>query len=122
MKNKHFKFCIVDNRNNKVYVSDNFINFLPARESFLVDVDINISNNGVLTIKGYEKEYSLAFDKININNLNKPVEREYIKHYPGFKLFGIQLVKPYDYVYGWFAYEHKHFKTIIINKFEFEII
>ena len=88
----------------------------------MVDTNVNIGDNGVLTIEGYEKEYSLAFDKININNLNKPVEREYIKHYPGFKLFGIQFVKPYDYVYGWFAYEQKHFKTIIMNKFVFEII
>ena len=40
----------------------------------------------------------------------------------GFKLFGIQFTKPYDYVYGCFAYEQKHFKTIIMNKFVFEII
>ena len=112
----------MNNSSNKVYVSDNFINFLPARESFLFDVNINISHNGVLTIEGYEKEYSIAFDKININNLNKSVEREYIKHYPGFKLFGIQFAKPYDYVYGWFVYKQKHFKTIIMNEFVFEII
>ena len=60
--------------------------------------------------------------KANINDLDKPVETKYIKHYPGFKLFGLQFTKPSDYVYGWFAYEQKHFKTIIINKFVFEII
>ena len=54
--------------------------------------------------------------------LDKPVETKYIKHYPGFKLFGIQFTKSYDYVYGWFAYEQKHFKSIIMNKFVFEII
>ena len=121
MKN-HFKFCVVNNSSNKVYVSDNFINFHPAFELLLVDTDVNIGDNGVLTIEGYEKEYSISFEKTNINDLDKPVEREYIKHYPGFKLFGIQFAKPYDYVYGWFAYEQKHFKTIIMNKFVFEII
>ena len=90
----------MNNSSNKVYVSD----------------------NGVLTIEGYKNEYSISFKKTNINDLDKPVETKYIKHYPGFKLFGIQFTKPYDYVYGWFAYEQKHFKTIIMNKFVFEII
>ena len=70
----------------------------------------------------YEKEYSISFEKTNINDLDKPVESNYVKHDKGFKLFGIQFTKPYDYVYGWFAYEQKHFKTIIMNKFVLEII
>lgn len=119
---KHFKFCIVDSRNNEVYVSDNPIDFSPAFETMLVDVDINIDDNGVLTIKGFKKEYSISFEKTNINDLDKPVESKYIKHYPGFNLFGIQFTKPYDYVQGWFAYEQKHPKTIIMNKFMFEIV
>ena len=90
----------MNNSSNKVYVSD----------------------NGVLRIEGYKNEYSISFEKTNINDLDKPVEREYIKHYPGFKLFGIQFTKPYDYVNGWFVYKQKHFKTIIMNKFMFEII
>ena len=118
----HFKFCVVNNSTNKVYVSDNFINFHPAFELLLVDTDVNIGDNGVLTIEGYEKEYSISFEKTNINDLDKPVESNYVKHDKGFKLFGIQFTKPYDYVYGWFAYEQKHFKTIIMNKFVFEII
>ena len=119
----HFKFCVVNNSSNKVYVSDNFINnFHPAFELFLVDTDVNIGDNGVLTIEGYEKEYSISFEKTNINGLDKPVESNYVKHDKGFKLFGIQFAKPYDYVYGWFAYEQKHFKTIIMNKFVLEII
>ena len=119
---EHFNFCVVDSTNNKVYVSDNFIDFRPAFESLLVDTDINIGDNGVLTIEGYEKEYSISFENTNINELDKPVDSKYIKHYSGFKLFGIQFTKPYDYVKGWFAYEEKHPKTIIMNKFMFEII
>ena len=119
---KHFKFCVVNSRNNEVYVSDSYIDFQPVYESFLVDVDININDNGVLTIEGFEKEYSISFEKTNINDLDKPAESKYIKHYPGFKLFGIQFTKPYDYVQGWFAYEQKQPKTIIMNKFMFEII
>jgi hypothetical protein len=119
---KHFKFCVIDSRNNEVYASDNYIDFKPAFESLLIDVDININDNGVMTIEGHEKEYSISFEKTNINDLDKPVESKYIKHYPGFKLFGIQFTKPYDYVQGWYAYEQKHPKTIIMNKFMFEII
>lgn len=119
---KHFTFCVIDSRNNEVYASDNYIDFQPAYESFLVDVDININDNGVMTIEGHEKEYSISFEKTNINDLNKPVESKYIKHYSGFNLFGFQIRKPYDYVQGWFAYEQKHPKTIIMNKFMFEII
>ena len=84
---------------------------------------VYVSYNGVLRIEGYKNEYSISFEKkTNINDLDKPVETKYIKHYPGFKLFGIQFTKSYDYVYGWFSYEQKHFKTIIMNKFVFEII
>lgn len=119
---KHFKFCVIDSKNNEVYASDNYIDFKPAFESLLIDVDININDNGVMTIEGHEKEYSISFEKTNINDLDNPVESKYIKHYRGFKLFGIQLRKPYDYVQGWFAYEQKHPKTIIMNKFMFEII
>ena len=119
---KHFNFCVVNNNNNKVYVSNSYIDFRPAFESCLVDVDINISNNRVITIEGFEKKYSLAFEKININDLNEPVESEYIKHHPGLRLSGIQFIKPYDYVNGWFAYKRKHSKTIVMNKFILEII
>lgn len=119
---KHFNFCVIYSRNNEVYASDNHIDFRPAFESLLVDVDININDNGVMTIEGHEKEYSISLEKTNINDLDKPVESKYIKHYPGFKLFGIQLLKPYDYVKGWFAYENTNPKTIVMNKFMFEII
>lgn len=68
----------MNNSSNKVYVSD----------------------DGVLRIEGYKNEYSISFEKTNINDLDKPVESNYVKHDKGFKLFGIQFTKPYDYVYG----------------------
>ena len=60
---KHFKFCVINSRNNEVYASDNYIDFQPVYESLLIDVDININDNGVMTIEGHEKEYSISFEK-----------------------------------------------------------
>ena len=53
----------MNNSSNKVYVSDNFINFHSAFELLFVDTDVNIGDNGVLTIEGYKNEYSISFKK-----------------------------------------------------------
>ena len=87
-------------------------------ETLIHNVVFHIAD-GILYINGLEDEAHFAEDKISINSLKYKVRERDIRHYDGFKLIGI---KPYDYVYGWWAYEAKNYVSYAFRNFSLKII
>jgi hypothetical protein len=57
----------------------------------------------------------------NILKENEPHESS-IRHNKGFSLFGFYFIKPYDYVYGWYALKETKHKNIVMNKYKIETV
>lgn len=105
-----------------VYVSDKPISVRPAFDTHLRRVAIDIDESGVAVITGDEIQYEFSFEHQKINELeNEPCESS-IKHNKGFSLFGFQFIKPYDYVYGWYALKETKLKKIVMNKYKIETV
>ena len=120
MKTLKYPHCVINN--DKVLLSEHKLSFYPAFETYLENVIININANGVIDICGDKVEYGIVFGKTEISDLDDAPQEDYINHYKGFKLFGFYLIKPYDYVKGWYKLKERKPKRIILNKYKIEVV
>lgn len=120
MKSYSYNHCSI--YKDTIYVSNESIPVRPAFDTCLRNVTINIDESGVAEINGDEIQYEFSFERQKISELeNEPYENS-IKHNRGFRLFGFYLIKPYDYVYGWYALKETKPKKIVMNKYKIEIL
>ena len=120
METLKYKHCVIND--DKVLLSDSKISFRPAFETYLENVIININDNGVIDIYGDKVQCDIVFSKTKISDLDSDPEEDYINHYKGFKLFGFYLIKPYNYVKGWYKLKERKPKRIILNKYKIEVV
>lgn len=117
----YYNYCSV--YKDTVCVSNKPISIRPAFDTYLrrVAIDIN-EESGVAEIVGDEIQYEFSFERQKINELeNEPCESS-IRHNKGFSLFGFYFIKPYDYVYGWYALKETKLKKIVMNKYKIETV
>lgn len=121
MKTLNYPHCVVCD--DVVFLSESKLSCRPAFETYLENVTINIDDNGVIDICGDEVQYDFTFNKTKISDLNNSPQENYINHYKGFKLFGLYLIKPYDYVKsGWYRLKERKPKRITINKYKLDFV
>lgn len=115
----YYNYCSV--YRDTVYVSNNPIMVKPAFDTYLKHVTIDINESGVAEIIGDEIQYEFSFEPQKLDELENEPRESSIKHNKGFSLFGFYLIKPYDYVYGWYALKETKRKKIIMNKYKIEL-
>ena len=122
MREFSYPHCVISN--DIVYVSIDKITCRPAFDTYLENVKINIDNNGVMDIYGDEIQFGVNFHKEKLSDMDGgEIQENYIKHYNGIKLFGVYLIKPYDYVpQGWYRYKERKQKRFILNKYKLEFM
>ena len=118
---EHYKYCKI-NRSNEVYLSNEPISVLPAYETLYYDVHIGLEH-GVLRLHGEEVQYGFVLEDTPLDDLGFEVDKRYIKHDKGIKLFNWYLQKPFDYVpQGWYRLKETKFIRIILSNYKIIII
>ena len=121
MKTLNYPHCVITQ--NNVYLSVDKLSCKPAFDTYLVNVKIDIDENGLLDIYGDEVQFGLNFHKEKLTDMDAIPQDDEIIHYKGLKLFGFYLIKPYDYVpQGWYELKERKSKRIILNKYKLEFI
>lgn len=116
---KKFKctYCIIQDDN--VYVSESSISIRPLSDISLCNAEINIEDNGVMEICGEEIQFGFTFEKTKLSNMDDIPQDNEVKHFKGLKIFGLYLIKPYDYVdAGWYRIKERKNRRIILNKYK----
>ena len=117
MKTFNYPYCVI--RNDEIYVSESPMDIHPLRDIGLLNVEINIDDNGIVDICGDEIQYGFIYNREKLSNFMDTPNESYIKHRNGLKLFGFYLIKPYDYVdAGWYRIKETIHKRIILNKYK----
>lgn len=117
MKTFNYPYCVI--HDDEVYVSESPIDMHPLRGMGLLNVEINIDDNGIVDICGDEIQYGFIYNREKLSNLKDTPHESHIKHCKGLKLFGFYLIKPYDYVdAGWHRLKVTTHKRIILNKYK----
>lgn len=120
----HYDYCVINKRDNTItlYNKDKSLDIRPLDVDILLDVNILFDERNNLVIEGNPLIFELSTCRTPVNELEHTPRKKYIKQYnPGWfaKLFGI---KPYKYVYGWWAYLSETTVTYILNKYQIKLI
>ena len=112
-----FKYVIIRNYSNRPCVEIEAIKDENTRiyNECIYDADIYRGDDNSLTICGHLLKIGYSCEKTNINDLTFKPQPQYIKHNNGLKLFGWQIIEPYDYVRYYYAYETEEFVTYEIS-------
>lgn len=104
-----FKYVIIKNYPNKPCVEIEAIKDENTRmyNECIYDADIYKEDDNSLTIYGHLLKIGYSCEKTNVNDLSIKPQPQYIKHNNGLKLFGRQIIEPYDYVRYYYAFETK---------------
>lgn len=125
METFKYKYCVIKNNTDTVYLSNDKISISPLYDTILEDVKVNICDNGALDICGDGVEYCFTFEREKLSDINvtDTPHEDYIKHYKGLKIFGCYIKKPYDYVEkGWYRLRDKTpNRRIIMSKYKLKI-
>lgn len=119
--------CILDLKNNVVTLYENYdveksSMFFASNCEVLLSVNISINEHNNLVIEGEPLIFDFALDPININELTcKPCKR-YIEKYVPNKFYRFFGAKPYEYVYGWWAYRSEKRNKYILNNYKIKLI
>lgn len=123
MKN-HYDYCVLDLKHNNVTLFDKTecINIYPLSDTVIVDANILIDEHNNLVIDGERLIYEIATTRTNIRDLdNRPLNR-YIQAYEPNKFMKFFGRKPYEYVYGWWAYRAKTRTKYILSNYKIKIV
>lgn len=116
----YYNYCSI--YKDTVFVSNKPIFVRPAFDTHLKRVAIDIDESGVAVISGDEIQYEFSFERQKINELENEPHENSIRHNKGFSLFGFYFIKPYDYVYGWYALKETKHKKIVMNRYKIETV
>lgn len=116
----YYNYCSV--YKDTVYVSNEPISIRPVFDTHLRRVAIDIDESGVAVIAGDEIQYEFSFERQKLDELDNEPHESSIRHNKGFSLFGFYLIKPYNYVYGWYALKETKPKKIVMNKYKIEVV
>ena len=119
---KHFDYCILRKNNGTTYVtlfnSNTTVYHYLLTETSLRNVDVEIDDNGLLHITGKEDVYEISLhERIRVDELDSRPEEKFIHKCKGFKLFGKWIVKPYEYVTGWYGWYGKKNANYILKNY-----
>lgn len=120
MKSYSYNYCSI--YKDTVCVSNEPISIRPAFDTYMINVTIDIDNNGVAEINGNEIQYKFSFEHQKLDELENEPHENSIKHNQGFSLFGFYFVKPYDYVHHWYRLKETKHKNIVMNKYKIETV
>lgn len=119
-----YDFCILDLKNNIVtlYDAEKSSTFSASSDEVLLSVKVSIDENNNLIIEGEPLIFNISFERTNINELeHKPCKR-YIQKYEPSKFYRFLGAKPYEYVYGWWAYRSEEPRKYILNNYRIKLI
>lgn len=116
----YYNYCSI--YKDTVCVSNKPISVRPAFDTYLKQVAIDIKESGVAVITGEEIQYEFSFERQKLDELDNEPHESSIRHNKGFSLFGFYFIKPYDYVYGWYALKETKHKNIVMNKYKIETV
>lgn len=116
-----YKYAYIKEKNGifRVVFYNDINNVKIDKHEMLVHNVYFYTDGEMLYLEGLEDEVHWTEDRIDINNLKYKVREKDIKHYDGFKLIGL---KPFDYVYGWYAYEAKNNVNYTFKNYAIKII
>ena len=112
-----FKYVIIKNYSNKPCVEIEAIKDENARiyNECIYDAEIYKRDDNSLTIYGHLLKIGYSCEKTNVDDLAFKPQPQYIKHNNGLKLFGRQIIEPYDYVRYYYAFETEESITYEIS-------
>ena len=123
---KHYNFCVLSGHHgiikvilfNKAQVSHSMLTEIGIR-----DVDVEIDDLGILHITGKEDVFECSLhEKIHVEDLDERPEEKFIQKYNGLKIFGKWIIKPYEYVKGWYGWYGKKDANYILKNYNIEIL
>ena len=106
---EHYDYCIINLRNNEVtlYDQDKSANVSPLSDEAILEVNVSFDEYNNLIIEGERLIYQCAIDRTNIEELSNKPCKKFIQKYEPTKFYRFFGAKPYEYVYGWWAYREK---------------
>lgn len=119
----NYNFCLFKHKTNEVILFDQSeVTGDCITDSFIHDVTVEIDDKGILHLSGLEDEFHFARYEEDIKDLvSRPRDKD-IRKFTGLKLFGHYIIKPYEYVRGWFAYPMKNHVNYIINHYKIKLL
>lgn len=112
-----YKYCLIKTSNNEINLFNNSELIGDCKKDhYLTDVVVEIKENGLCTINGFEHEFHYTNERIRIEDLPyMPRKGDIKKSKP---LFG----EPYEYVIGHYAYPHMIPVSFIISNYIIRIV
>ena len=120
----HYDYCVLDLKYNNVMLFDKteHINIYPLSNIAIVNANILIDEHNNLVIDGEQLIYEFTSTRTDIRDLdNRPLNR-YIRAYEPNKFMKFFGCKPYEYVYGWWAYRAKTQSKYILSNYKIKIV
>ena len=100
-----FEWCKVNKKEKFIHLFNEDVDTFDNSNDFsaMINVEFYVDDLGVIHLSGDELIWKYEDNVTFIDRLDEPPLNGYIKHDNGFKLFGVTLSEPYDYVRGWYA-------------------
>lgn len=120
----HYDYCVINKGDNTItlYNNDKYLDIRPLDVDILLDVNILFDERNNLVIEGNPLIFELSTRRTPVDELEHTPRKKYIKQYNPSKFYRFFGVKPYKYVYGWWAYLSETTVTYILNKYQIKLI
>ena len=121
---EQYDYCIIDLKRGEVvlYDQDKSHNVSPLDNEVLLTCNVSFDEHNNLVLEGEPLIYELAMERTKVDELtHKPCKR-FVNHYEPGKLARLFGAKPYDYVYGWWAYYQKEKMKYVMNNYKIKLL
>lgn len=121
---EHYDYCIINLRNNEVtlYDQDKSGNVSPLSDEAILQVNVSFDKHNNLVIEGERLVYEIATSRVDIKELSHTPCKRFIQKYEPSKFFRFFGAKPYEYVYGWWAYREETPIKYVLNNYRIKLL